>query len=249
MQFIHTNKTKHQLASQLGFTMLELLVVIMLLGVISTVAILAYDKVPDESREDITKYEMQALKKALLLFRAHNRAFPCGVYDPFDPLSLRPYALDEINMVYPTLPTAPATGPTKRAWCEGDGSRAQNALQMLLKFPFDISNPLIYAGNIEILHPLWNQDNKRGWRGPYLIDVEGIRDAWGNYYRLINPELDFAAYDRANIWCDLDPTGSFYVCQDINLGASRLGNSASIVSNGRDGLPNTADDMSVDLLK
>lgn len=246
MKKSQAGNTKHQHKRQQGFTLLELLVVISLLGIISTIAIVSYENVQDESMVDVTKFEMQELKKALLRFRVDNRAFPCGVYTDNNPLvQARPYDLDEVYMQYAALPASPANGLQKKAWCEGVTNAENNALQMLMKFPYDVSDLAVYTGDVATLHPLWNADIKRGWRGPYLSSVEGIKDTWGKYYRLIDPELDFAAYDRDNLWCGLDitdPSNPFYNCSDTNTVGDKPGNSARIVSMGPNGLyggPNT----------
>lgn len=212
-----------------GFTLIELLVVITLLAIITTLGIASYEGVQDESKVDVTKYEMQELKKALLQFRADNRAFPCGVYNEQE----RPYEPDVNNMVYANLPAGNL--PAKQAWCEGNGVK-ENGLQMLMKFPFDVSDTLKYTGDLKTLHPLWNPDTKRGWRGPYLSSVEGMKDAWGKYYYLIDPELDFPAYESSKQWCGLDATNSFYECQiGPDAAHDKPGNSARIVSYGEDG--------------
>lgn len=238
-----------------GFTLLELLVVIFLIGLISTVGIVSYEGVQDESMVDVTKFEMQELKKALLQFKVDNRAFPCGVYNE----EVRPYELDvgETAGVRHTVyaiddanfPPTTATLVNIKNWCEGNGTSQYNALQMLMKFPFDVSSA-VYTGGINTLHPPWTADTKRGWRGPYLSSAEALKDAWGGYYRLLDPELDFKAYEHNKSWCGLDVTGSFYECQ-LGQDAShdKSGNSARIVSNGPDRLPNTSDDIPLDLLK
>ncbi len=230
-----------------GFTLIELLIVIILLGIITTIGITSHEDVQDDSKLSVTRYEMQELKKALLKFRSDNRAFPCSVYNG----SQRPYELDEVNMLYSELPVAPATGLQKKAWCEGVTSAENNALKMLMKFPYDVTHAA-YTGLTEKYHPLWNADTKRGWRGPYLSSAEGLKDAWGNYYRLLDPELDFPAYDRDHFWCSLDLTDSnnpVYDCGDTFSAGDKPGNSARVVSNGPDGLPDNTDDISLDLLK
>lgn len=235
-----------------GFTLLELLVVIFLLGLISTVGMVSYEGVQDESMVDVTNFEMQELKKALLQFKADNRAFPCGVY-PVDGEDARPYELDEVNMVYAELPTVAVTALKKKAWCNGTTSPENNALQMLMKFPYLVSSTYYSANtdDVKTTHPLWDANTKRGWRGPYLSSAEALKDAWGGYYRLLDPELDFPAYESDKLFCYLDNTDSnnpVYKCDDGTLGVIN-GNNARIVSNGPDRVPDTSDDISVDLLK
>jgi len=250
-------RAMHQrvVAQSAGFTLIELLVVILLLGILSTVSVVSFEGVQDESMVDVTKFEMQELKKALLQFKLDNGAFPCGVYNEEE----RPYELDveetagARHTVYANddtnFPPTTATLVNKKSWCEGNGASQYNALQMLMKFPFDASSAA-YTGGLNALHPPWNADTKRGWRGPYLSSAEGVKDAWGGYYRLLDPELDFKAYELDKRWCGIDVGGSFYECQSGNDAShNKLNDSARIVSNGPDRLPNTSDDISLDLLK
>lgn len=238
-----------------GFTLIELLVVILLLAILSTVSVVSFEGVQDESMVDVTKFEMQELKKALLQFKLDNGAFPCGVYNE----EQRPYELDvgETAGVRHTVyaiddtnfPPTTATLANIKNWCEGNGASQYNALLMLMKFPFDASSAA-YTGGLNALHPPWNTDTKRGWRGPYLSSAEALKDAWGGYYRLLDPELDFKAYELDKRWCGLDITGTFYECQTGNDAIhNKLNDSARVVSNGPDRLPNTIDDISLDLLK
>lgn len=237
-----------------GFTLIELLVVILLLAIVSTVSVVSLDGVQDEPMADVTKFEMQELKKALLQFRLDNRAFPCGVYRVAGE-DKRPYMLDEVNMDYKELPTGTVTAAQREGWCNGTTNPEHNALQMLMKFPYVISSTY-YSSNtddVATLHPLWSADLKRGWRGPYLSSAEGLKDAWGGYYRLLDPELDFPAYDPDKLWCGLDVIGSSYQCDDENDSDATFidkpGNYARIVSYGPNGVyggPNTTNPDTLD---
>lgn len=59
-----------------GFTLLELLTVLMLIAIVATAAVMAYDGVRDQAEYDATKAEAAELRKALLQFRRDVGDFP-----------------------------------------------------------------------------------------------------------------------------------------------------------------------------
>jgi len=68
--------TKINLNKNKGFTLVELLVVIIILSVISSVSIPVYLNYNNKSRESATKIEMSSVAKALSLFQADNEDYP-----------------------------------------------------------------------------------------------------------------------------------------------------------------------------
>src|SRR6056297_1638931 len=78
----HHNMQRRQ-PLQSGFTLIESLMVIVLLGVVSIAAINAFDGNEDQARENLTRLELSELQKALLQFRRDNRELPCQVYVEF----------------------------------------------------------------------------------------------------------------------------------------------------------------------
>lgn len=213
-----------------GFTLLELLAVIVLLAILATGAMVAYDGIDEQGRIDVTKMEMSELRSALLQFRRDTGALPCGVYhEPNLDGDVRAYTLDVNNMNFSDMPDPTAEADEKSEWCE------QNGLSMLTEYPFELEEP--------IQHQLWNSDTKRGWNGAY-ISREGLTDAWGNRYLLINPELDFARPPAMCIPPEL--SAQFYECRSINDQAyidspasySEFGDIARIISIG----PNNVND-------
>jgi prepilin-type N-terminal cleavage/methylation domain-containing protein len=216
---------------QQGFTLLELLVVISLMAIVASLMAVSYDSVKTDSNADLTRYEMAEIRKALLQFRRDTGELPCrvyrdGTYQP-DPA--------EMGVVFPDT-----TGWGQleyAAWCSGFGAADADlgsALSMLAVFPYTDLD-----ANADLL---WNVDTKRGWNGSYL-NQQGLNDAWGNRYLLIDPELDFRQTDRcledAGNY-DIDLVTGFYSClspSDSGWDSSTYtldANIARLVSSGED---------------
>lgn len=214
-------------ANMAGFTLLELLAVIALLAILAAGALVAYDGTDEQARIDVTKMEMAELRTALLQFRRDTGAFPCGVYhEPNADGDVRAYSLDLNNMNLPDMPVPTAELDKQAEWCEKYG------LLMLVEYPFELEETE--------QHRLWNPDTKRGWNGAY-ISRDGLTDAWGNRYRLINPELDYARPPAMCIPPEI--SAQFYTCRSINdpdyvansAAYSEFGDIARIISVGPNG--------------
>jgi prepilin-type N-terminal cleavage/methylation domain-containing protein len=189
-----------------GFTLLELLVVIALLGIIAGIGVFGYEGVQEQARSDATRFEMAELRKALLQFRRDTGEFPCRVYRPGD------YEPDKTAMTHLNfigLPVSP-TSADYHDWCRNEkANQVDDGLAMLHKFPYDDTDA-DYTGL------LWNPDTKRGWNGPYIA-TEGLTDAWGNRYVLLDPELDFKANYRCKAnGSDYAIVEGFYDCLNID---------------------------------
>lgn len=138
-------------AVQGGFTLLELLAIITLVAILATAALVAYDGVDDQAREDLTRHEMAELRKALLQFRrdSGSNAFPGQ--GPYDCTAI---ADDVIAGTAPDTWTPAIPVPTNGtktdwvAWCEHPAN-----FWMLF---------------IDPLGEGWDPDTRRGWNGPYL---------------------------------------------------------------------------------
>jgi prepilin-type N-terminal cleavage/methylation domain-containing protein len=170
---------------QHGFTLLELLIVITLLAVISSIGLVAYEGSEDEARETTTRFEMGEIRKALLQFRKDTGEFPCRVYREGD---YEPDKAAMSQLKFEPLSETP-TPADYHGWCrDAVTEQVNNGLNMLHTFAYDDTDT-------NYTDMLWNPDTRRGWNGPY-ISREGLEDAWGNRYILLDPELDFRAHYR-----------------------------------------------------
>jgi prepilin-type N-terminal cleavage/methylation domain-containing protein len=197
------NRSDYNSSKQTGFTLLELLVVIGLLGVVASVTLLSYEGVQDDGRHDVTEFEMMELRKALLMFRRDTGELPCRVYREGD------FALvDDSLMVqldFTNLPTIPTVSDYHQ-WCANQHlGQVDWAMSFLQRFPF---NELDTA----YTPYLWNPDTKRGWNGPY-VNTQGLVDGWGNRFLLFDPELDYPSHYRCKEDSgDYDTTDDVYTC-------------------------------------
>ena len=177
-----------------GFTLLELLAVIMLLGVLAGGALIAYEGVQDDGEYSLARFEMAEIRKALLQFRRDTRELPCRVYRAGD------YRLDVDEMLLNFKDAdgnellASSTAEKEHRWCRNgfftDEAIVQqdSGLSMLHRFPYDETDSA-HTGK------LWNPDTRRGWHGPY-INEQGLTDPWGQRYSLLDPELTYPASYR-----------------------------------------------------
>ncbi|MBU2568449.1 MAG: type II secretion system protein GspG [Gammaproteobacteria bacterium] len=175
-----------------GFTLLELLAVITLLGVLAGGALLAYEGVQDDGEDTLARFEMAEIRKALLQFRRDTRELPCWVYREgyyqldVDEMLLNFKDADDNELL------ASSTAAKKHRWCRNgfftDEAIVQqdSGLSMLHQFPYDVNAHT---------DKLWNPDTRRGWHGPY-INEQGLTDPWGQRYILLDPELAYPASYR-----------------------------------------------------
>jgi prepilin-type N-terminal cleavage/methylation domain-containing protein len=152
---------KPRFKPQSGFTLLEMLVVITVLGLIAGVAVLGLNGVTDQSRADTTNFEMAELRKALLQFRrdSGSRDFPTqGVYDCTD--SANGGLITDINSNFPLSFSASVAAMSNAEfiiWCQSPEN-----FWMLFIDPFERPT-----------QDQWNEDTRRGWNGPYLQNKYG----------------------------------------------------------------------------
>lgn len=59
-----------------GFTLIELMIVIVILGILSTMVVLNIAGAPDEARVTKAKTDMQTIESALILYKVQNGFYP-----------------------------------------------------------------------------------------------------------------------------------------------------------------------------
>lgn len=59
-----------------GFSLIELMVVIVVLGILATFVVVNYTDVPDEARQAKARVDIGAIETALKMYKLHNGAYP-----------------------------------------------------------------------------------------------------------------------------------------------------------------------------
>jgi prepilin-type N-terminal cleavage/methylation domain-containing protein len=143
-----------------GFTLLELVVVMAVMGLMSTMAVDLYTNNTNQSRYDLTKQRLAEIKFAIIgdpMMRVGSQAVLRGFFNDMDRL---PRSLDE-------LITEGAS-----SYCLHDN------------FVVDSTKDEAECG--AALGYTWKIDASGQWEGPYLINIQSsggtlvFQDAWGN---------------------------------------------------------------------
>lgn len=71
MQNVNTTRLK-------GFTIIELLIVIVVIAILATIAIVAYGGIQERARDSQRSHDMATIKKALLMYNATHGGVPRG---------------------------------------------------------------------------------------------------------------------------------------------------------------------------
>ena len=194
--FFLTLKYKRQ-AEQQGFTLIELITVIILVAITATVAITSYNGLQNQGRYDVTKFEMNQIRTALLQFRQDSgtRSFPTqGSYDCTDRINGGNDTDPNSAFVFP--PSSGNNNAEKIDWCQHPAN-----FWMLFEDPFGRDKA-----------QQWNRDTKRGWHGPYLQRKNGFLTLANN----VNNNNNTPNLDNINnaLWAIANP----YVITQQNTG-------------------------------
>lgn len=152
-----------------GFTLMELLLVVFLLGVLAVTTMSALDGIEGDAANQVTRAEIAEVATAIRQFKRDTGWYPGeGQYQCADGATLNPQFLN--------FPSALTNDAQKIAWCAHPAN-----LWMLFENP--MQNPSD-ASDIPVNQ--WNPDSMRGWRGPYLtkqslglVDIEGVEGMYG----------------------------------------------------------------------
>lgn len=150
-----------KLKKQAGFTIVELLIVIVVIGILAAITIVAYNGVQGKARDAQRVADMQSIVKALELYKAANGVYPAAV------------------------PTANASG-----WeVSTDGTTATNFLSLLVssktvpKVPVDPVNTGTVV-NTGSLGPDYASSAKLYFYFRYAAGSSGCDVSRGDYYVL-----------------------------------------------------------------
>ena len=105
----HKQKTTEQ--SDSGFTLIELMVVIVIIGLLATVVVINILPSQDRAMAEKTKADIATIEKALLLYRMHNMTYPTSAQG-LEALVSAPEGLSQPQRYQPggyikSLPTDP----------------------------------------------------------------------------------------------------------------------------------------------
>ncbi len=204
---------------QAGFTLLELLAVIALMAVVAGTAVLAYDGVQDQGRQDATRFEMAEVRKALLQFRRDSGSNDLPGQGAYDCEELADEAIANGRpATWPAAPAVPVVNNTNKAdwitWC-------QHPANFWMLF-------------VDPLGGGWNPDTHRGWNGPYLQRKSGLL----SYAGIDNLSVIIDAYQAPYLMLDLNDAVRARL---LSIGPDRTDNNPSpsscqIASTGDDTL-------------
>ncbi len=183
--------TPVRLVCQRGFTLVELLVVITLVGLLAIGIVVSLDGVDDDARERLTKAEMSELRKALLQFRRDVGHFPA------------------VGSAFP--PAEDAVLDLLRE-CQSDDVPVDGADENRLTY-----DPGCGVYNIDTARG-WNGPYALPERMDDPV-ITGYFDAWGRSYRLYDQDDAAPGSGLARI-VSFGPDGQDGVAGSPNIGAA-----------------------------
>ncbi len=65
-----------------GFTIVELLIVVVIIAILAAITIVAYNGIQQRSRDSVRMNDLAAMKKALQLYKVDNDMFPASMPNP-----------------------------------------------------------------------------------------------------------------------------------------------------------------------
>src|SRR5438105_2428615 len=71
-------KQMHSISNHRGFTLIEILVVVVILGVLASISIPLFSNATHDTRENMLKDELRYLRSQILVYKAQHRETPPG---------------------------------------------------------------------------------------------------------------------------------------------------------------------------
>ena len=102
MQWAKTNKS--------GFTIVELLIVVVVIAILAAITIVAYNGIQQNSRYSVMKSDIATYNKAILMYQAKYGNYPYNNAGPAGNVSGRTLNISGLNEFLSTPPTMPNDG-------------------------------------------------------------------------------------------------------------------------------------------
>lgn len=72
-------------AAKIGFTVVELLVIIVVIGILATITVVSYNGIQDRGRQTAAKNDLANASKAMEIYRSQHQSYPSTVPNTFIP--------------------------------------------------------------------------------------------------------------------------------------------------------------------
>jgi prepilin-type N-terminal cleavage/methylation domain-containing protein len=180
---------------QRGFTLMELLVVIVLMGIIATVASALFLDNEDEIKRDIAKYEMSEIRKALVQFRHDVGHFPGLDEGGGSEVFADDTCFEDRDGDSPDECESDRPYRLRLLWaCAAPSGEGESEEEEESVPPYEEDSHC----------KEYNPDIKRGWNGPYIqpkrqLTNDRLLDPWGYPYVLLAPDDDKRGLGNARL--------------------------------------------------